>query len=480
MLSVYILLTAGIVVLYYRTRNYKKSYFEGCEIRDHPMRILYRMTMYLEDRIFCRLRFWKNEKQQDAVRKIYLTDKTENLEYILKIKKSALGIAILCLFLLFGLLKSIEEALPQNRYIQTLPRPANGLGSVQVELDVLQEEEEEKISLEIGEYKYSEEEADEIIMEAYKELLVQLRGKNKGLDEVSSRLSMVPNVGDVDVSWQIENTDLVDFNGNVYPGNALGEGTLTRLTATLRFQEREKIYEIPVVIKTVSEEELSLEEKIQRTINANSSETDPEVGLPQEIEGKKIRYLRKSNGEAGRILVFGIAAAVLLVVAKDREMQGRVKKREEQMMRDYPEIVTKLTLLSEAGLSMKSSWNRIVEEYEKNKKNELRYAYEEMRLTNLKMKNGVPEAAAYAGFGIRCGLQPYLRLGSLLEQNITKGTKGLKTMLEKEAGAAFEDRKNHAKIKGGEAGTKLVFPMMLMLVVVIVIIIVPAFITMGI
>ena len=43
-----------------------------------------------------------------------------------------------------------------------------------------------------------------------------------------------------------------------------------------------------------------------------------------------------------------------------------------------------------------------------------------------------------------------------------------------EVNGAFEKRKNLAKIKGEEATTKLLFPLLLMLVVVMAIIMIPA------
>ena len=47
-------------------------------------------------------------------------------------------------------------------------------------------------------------------------------------------------------------------------------------------------------------------------------------------------------------------------------------------------------------------------------------------------------------------------------------------LLEQEAQNAFEERKHAAKRYGEEAGTKLLFPMMLMLGIVMVILLVPA------
>lgn len=62
----------------------------------------------------------------------------------------------------------------------------------------------------------------------------------------------------------------------------------------------------------------------------------------------------------------------------------------------------------------------------------------------------------------------------MLAQNLKMGSYGLVALLEQEAERAFEVRKASAKRYGEEAGTKLLFPMMLMLGLVIVVLMVPA------
>lgn len=49
----------------------------------------------------------------------------------------------------------------------------------------------------------------------------------------------------------------------------------------------------------------------------------------------------------------------------------------------------------------------------------------------------------------------YLKLASLLSQNVKKGTTDILKLLEQESQSAFEQHKNLAKKKGEEAGTKL-------------------------
>ena len=55
------------------------------------------------------------------------------------------------------------------------------------------------------------------------------------------------------------------------------------------------------------------------------------------------------------------------------------------MMQDYPRIVSQLNLLLSAGMSTKSAWKKIIDEYKKKKiKGKKRYAYEEMEAAGMK------------------------------------------------------------------------------------------------
>ena len=66
------------------------------------------------------------------------------------------------------------------------------------------------------------------------------------------------------------------------------------------------------------------------------------------------------------------------------------------------------------------------------------------------------------------------KFGSLLSQDLKKGSAGLVELLEQEAENGMEERKSLARKLGEEAGTKLLLPMMLMLILVVVILMVPA------
>ena len=97
--------------------------------------------------------------------------------------------------------------------------------------------------------------------------------------------------------------------------------------------------------------------------------------------------------------------------------------------------------------------------------------------TCAEMNTGVPERSAYELFARRCDTKEYLKLASLLSQNVKKGTTDILKLLEQESQSAFEQHKNLAKKKGEEAGTKLLFPMILMLMTVMAMLMFPAIVS---
>ena len=223
----------------------------------------------------------------------------------------------------------------------------------------------------------------------------------------------------------------------------------------------------------------NVEEAIKKADTATKEKK--KLILPEMLDTNELRYYQAFNERGPVITVMGMMIGILLYALQKQNIRKAEEERKKQMIEDYPEVISKLTLYLGAGMTVKKAWRKITEGYmkEKEDKNE-RYVYEEMRQTCHEMDSGVTEAEGYENFGRRCDLQIYIRLGALLSQNLRKGTKGLSELLKLESIQAFEERKARAKRLGEEAGTKLLLPMFLMLVVVLIIVIVPAFLTMQI
>ena len=237
----------------------------------------------------------------------------------------------------------------------------------------------------------------------------------------------------------------------------------------------EKI-EIPV---TLYPEETSLEKRFEDMLWA-AMNTRPEEGyvtLPKEFEGRTVFYRTAEEGGNEIILLLGIAAAVCLRLKEKQDMEEQRKKREERLLLDYSDLVSRFIVLTGAGHTIRQAWKKMVPESAEAEWLKRHPVYQEMRITMNQIETGISEIQAYGEFGRRCGLRCYIRFSSLLQSSLQTGGKNLRKTLESEMEEAFEQRKDIAKRLGEEASTKLLIPLFLMLGVVMVMVVAPAFLT---
>ena len=200
--------------------------------------------------------------------------------------------------------------------------------------------------------------------------------------------------------------------------------------------------------------------------------------LPDKIGLKNVIWKEVVQDSSGILFLLMCVAAFLVYYAGEREVEKRLAERNRELLQDYPEIIHKLALYMGAGMTIRNAFGKMGNDYGKQKPpGKKRYVYEEIILLCRELQSGTAEPEAYAHLGKRCRLQPYMKLGTLLSQNIRKGSGDLLIKLRQEASAAFEERKNRAKKAGEEAGTKLLLPMMMMLCIVMVLIMIPAYFT---
>ena len=158
------------------------------------------------------------------------------------------------------------------------------------------------------------------------------------------------------------------------------------------------------------------------------------------------------------------------------------KKRNESLLTDYPSIISKLCLLTVAGLNSQNALTRIVSDYTNSIHNESdrKPAYEELIITCSQIKNGVYEIFAYEDLSRRCGLPCYTKLASYLITGLKRGSSDFNRLLSEEATNALFQQKSNILQHGERASTKLMGPMMLIFVVILIIVIIPALLSINI
>lgn len=327
-------------------------------------------------------------------------------------------------------------------------------------------------SVEVLPLEYGDDELDAVFDKAFERIDNEYLGANESADEVSENLNLMDYIDGLGVSvdWLSEDYEIVGADGVVASAKE-DMNVVVKLIAIVSYgdESAERDYNVRVVGKKESDMEKAVDvisENIHRLQLENPGKAVIEV--PGEIEGYSV-----SNGDKGSgclLAVFlGIVAMSALWTSGRTKVSKLEKQRNSELMAEYPGLVDKITMYLGAGLTVRGAFGRVEEASQSGSALE-----REIRYTLNEIKSGVPESEAYYNMGHRINMPVYVKLMSLLSQNIKKGTKDILVMMANEEQAAVQARKELAKKKGEEAGTKLLFPMIVLLGIVMVIVILPA------
>lgn len=345
--------------------------------------------------------------------------------------------------------------------------------------------EQEKYETVIPERQLTEREKEEVFEDAKKEAEQIFIGDNASTDEVRGAVVLPAALADglVEAEWSFDDYEVIQPDGTIIEDAVPENGAQVQAKLTMTCQDSIQMY---TFYFKVFPKKLSRTEYIKKQLDAAVAEADEKtasqsyISLPREVDGHTVLWEEKKNRDAVNFAFLGIIAAAA-VAMKDKETEKKEReRREKRLLLGYPEMVSKLTLLLGAGMSVTSAWEKIAHTYKKQREQHLIAedpVYEEMLITCHEIRDGVSERSAYLRFGERCGLTQYRKMVSVITQNIRKGQKELTRLLEDEAEEAYTLRRELAKKAGEEAGTKLLLPMMFMLMLVMAVILVPALIS---
>lgn len=170
------------------------------------------------------------------------------------------------------------------------------------------------------------------------------------------------------------------------------------------------------------------------------------------------------------VLMLGLAALAYYYFGQ--LIDESITKRSDSMMNDFTEMVSKLALLTNAGMILRDAWEKIAEAGEG-------ILYDEMQKTVEDMHNGISDAEAIRRFGIRCMMPEVKKFSATIIQGIEKGNRELSTMLENQSEEVWNLKKHLAKRKGEKAASQLIIPMMVMFLGILIMIVVPIFANLG-
>lgn len=469
--------------------------FKDLDPKEHPLRILYPLSY----RLFAFVK--KIGKQEifgaeDVLREIYVDEKPEiSLEKQgCKCIASALAVIAATAFVCFAYTYSKESLLIDGKYLK---RNQAGSGSEKYEV-MIKNKVTEKIRyiINVSEQKLQGEDFERLKAETAYYLDKRVLCENKSADCVRDKIELpaeIPGTG-VTVKWDDDNSWFVAVDGTLKNGEYSDPVPVT-LHAELTYYENVWDYYFDMMIypPIVTEKDIFLSDLNDKLADIDrETQTEELYELPMTIDEIDIGWEEEEDNTVRNFFIMGLVAAGIILPALKKDLKDKQKKRTEQMMRDYPDIISKFIMLITAGMTCRAAWEKICRDYlkslerEKTKEGEIktgkrkkagnrRYAYEEMVISNNEMQLGLPEIKVYERFGNRCSVPAYNRFGNMLARNIKRGSAGIIEILESEAKESFAERRENVRKKGEETGTKLLIPMFGMLILVIAIVVVPAF-----
>lgn len=335
-------------------------------------------------------------------------------------------------------------------------------------------------SLIIREREYTEQDLEYLYEDFLPLLEERMLGNNSSLEQINHDLVFPAEISGFpfNIKWYSNDTDVINHRGELAEEYVDSEKQIA-ITATISCDNfsRKHTWEVTVVPGEWTSES-AWKFHVKKALGESDDESKKEQywKLPTVIEGESIYWQRQEKNRWPEAIGLSLVCMLLVIWGRSNDLKRQIKKRDVALEREYSNIVTKLTLYLGAGMTVKSAWKKTATQIGK-KREEM--AIREMLLTSREMDSGIYEGICYENFGRRCGRQEYVRLGTLLSQNLKKGNSELLHRLQDEVDQVRERQKHLVRRQGEEASTKLLGPMIILLGITMVLIMIPAFSGIG-
>ncbi|GAB2724109.1 type II secretion system F family protein [Paenibacillus thermoaerophilus] len=176
------------------------------------------------------------------------------------------------------------------------------------------------------------------------------------------------------------------------------------------------------------------------------------------------------------------AGAALLVLAggwpwvRYRMLDRKLTERRHDIVRELPEFLNRLVLLLNAGEPVQQAFRSAAERYGQRGDSALG---KELSGVLVHLQNRMPFPAALEWFHQRCATPEVSMLTTTLLLNMRRGGQELTLTLRELSRNLWEKRKALALIRGEQASSKLIFPLMLMFAAVLLIVAAPALMSLS-
>lgn len=171
------------------------------------------------------------------------------------------------------------------------------------------------------------------------------------------------------------------------------------------------------------------------------------------------------------LMICGLLATFIL---PDRNISEVLHKRQRAVDAQLPAFLSKLAILTDAGITIKAAIMRITQTMQESElKIQLEYLTKDFRY-------GESDTNSFEQFAKRCGTKDAAAFSSLVLQNIRKGGRELSGILRLYARSSWEQYRNDAKIRGEQMAMKLMIPTLLTFLSLMILMAAPALVQLNI
>ena len=178
------------------------------------------------------------------------------------------------------------------------------------------------------------------------------------------------------------------------------------------------------------------------------------------------------SDEGNSNLIYGFLLMIVVSVFLVKDLDKKVKQRKDSIIIELPEFVNKIILLVNAGETVQGAMKKSVDQ----KKNQIYDSplYFELNEAVNKMSANTSFQEVMKDLNYRCGIQEVSIFTTTVMMNYRKGGALLVQSLNELSVSLWDKRKTVTRIKGEEASSKLVFPIIFIFAAVLLIVIYPA------
>lgn len=166
------------------------------------------------------------------------------------------------------------------------------------------------------------------------------------------------------------------------------------------------------------------------------------------------------------LVVLVLIVPVVLALYINMNVDTKLKDQHDEILLDYPNVLSKMALLINAGMMLREAWAAVSESGD-------RKIYIEMQNVTKKINNGYSDIQAYEEMADACKLNEIKKFISIICQNTEKGSSELTHILRELSVDAWALKKNVAKVKGDAASGKLLIPVAISFITILIMVMVP-------